>query len=390
MEQAARLSQIKPSPTLDMNAKATQMRAQGVNVISLAVGQPDFLTPDHICYAGIKAITGGQHKYTPVDGTPEIKQAVIDKFRRDAGLDYSPAEIVVTAGGKHALYGLAQATLGAGDEIIIPSPYWVSYPPIAILADATPVIAETTREEGFKLSPEKLRAAITDKTKALVINSPSNPTGGTYNRDELLALAEICLEKDILIWSDEIYEKLVFGDQEFHCLAALKPELKDQVVILNGVSKTYAMTGWRIGYMAGPEKIARTVAKIQSQSTSNPCSIAQAAAVEALNGPQEFLQDWVEIFDRRRKLFLSLLSDLDCKIDPPTGAFYLFPDFSAYLGSKIADSVAMSEYLLEQAHVATVPGTAFGAEGFIRLSYATADELIEEGAARMKKALSAL
>lgn len=390
MKLADRLSQIKPSPTLAMNAKANEMRAAGVDVISLAVGQPDFLTPDHICYAGVSAITGGQHKYTPADGTAELKQAIINKYRTETGLDYSPAEVVVTCGGKHALYGLAQATLSPGDEIIIPAPYWVSYPPIAILAGATPVIVETTRESGFKMDADSFRAAITPKTKAVVLNSPSNPTGGTYTKDELLAVAEVALEHDLLIWSDEIYEKLIFGDTEFHCLATLKDELRDKVVVLNGVSKTYAMTGWRIGWLCAPEAVARGVAKIQSQSTSNPSSIAQAAAIAALEGPQDYLADWVELFDTRRKLFLDLLADTEMKVDPPTGAFYLFPDISAYLGGKLADSTALSEYLLTEAHVATVPGSAFGAPDFVRFSYATSEALIEEGVARMKAALAKL
>ncbi len=390
MELAARLSQIKPSPTLAMNAKAGQMRAQGIDVISLAVGQPDFLTPEHICRAGIDAITGGQHKYTPADGTPELKQAVIDKYRRECGLEYTPAEIVITCGGKHALYGLAQATLGPGDEVIIPAPYWVSYPPIAILAGATPVIVETSRENQFKLTPGQLEAAVTPKTKALILNSPSNPTGSTYTKDELLALIETALKYDFLIWSDEIYEKLIFGEQEFYCLASLGPELKERVVVLNGVSKTYAMTGWRIGWLAGPESVARGVAKIQSQSTSNPSSIAQAAALEALTGPQDFLAEWVETFDNRRRLFLDLLADLEVKIDPPTGAFYLFPDFSAYFRGGISGSSQLSEYLLEKAHVATVPGEAFGADNYIRFSYATSEELIEKGVARIKEALAQL
>jgi len=390
MALADRLSQIAPSPTLAMDAKAKAMKAQGIDVVSFGVGEPDFLTPEHICRAAVEAIKAGAHKYTAADGTPELKKAIIRKFERDAGLTYAPEEIVATCGGKHAIFELAMATLNQGDEVLIPAPYWVSYPPIAILAGARPVILETTASNGFKLDPDILAAAVTPRTKAVIINNPSNPTGTVYTRAELEALAEVVLDKGLLIWSDEIYEKLVFDGNESYCLASLRPELKDRVVVLNGVSKTYAMTGWRIGYLAGPREVARAVAKIQSQSTSNPCAVAQAAAAAALDGPEEELSRMVEIFDRRRRLLLELLGGLDVELAEPFGAFYIFPDFSAYLKGSIKDSTSLAEHLLEKAHVALVPGAAFGAEGFLRFSYATSEERIQEGMARVRKTLAQL
>ncbi|MBW1713108.1 MAG: pyridoxal phosphate-dependent aminotransferase [Deltaproteobacteria bacterium] len=390
MDLADRLSPIKPSPTLAMGARAKEMRAQGLDVISLATGEPDFPTPDHICLAATKAIVDGHHKYTAADGTPQLKEAIIRKFERDSALDYRPPEIVASCGGKHALFNLAQATLNPGDEVIIPAPYWVSYPDIVLLAGAKPIIVPTDRTTGFKMEPDQLRAALTGKTKAVIINNPSNPTGAVYTRQELLALAQVALEREILIWSDEIYEKLVFEGSQAHCLAGLGPEFKDRVVVLNGVSKTYAMTGWRIGYLAGPEKIARAVAKIQSQSTSNPCAIAQVAAAAALDGPSEEVERMRIIFDRRRRLCLDLMTGLEVALDPPLGAFYIMPDFSAYLQGPVKNSTALAEYILDKAQVATVPGQAFGAEGYLRFSYATSEDRIEEGLARIKNALAQL
>ena len=390
MELAARLKPIKPSATLAITAKAKEMRAQGIDVVSLSAGEPDFPTPAHICEAAIKAIRDGHHGYTAADGMPELKQAIIRKYQRDSGLDYTPAQVVATCGGKHAIYSLAQATLGPGDEVIIPAPYWVSYPPIVMLAGASPIIVQTDRASGFKMSPDQLKAALTDKTRAIIINSPSNPTGGVYSKEELAALAEVAFEKDLLIWTDDIYEKLVFEGREFHTVAALKPEYKDRVVVLNGVAKTYAMTGWRIGYLTGPENVARAVSKIQSQSTSNPCTPAQFAAVAALDGTQEPVEEMRQAFDRRRLLIMDLLKKLEVEVDPPLGSFYVFPDFSAYLGGKIQDSAALSAYFLEEAKVASVPGVAFGSEGYVRFSYATSDENIKEAVARLEKALGNL
>ncbi len=390
MELAARLKPIKPSATLAISAKAKEMKAQGIDVVSLSAGEPDFPTPEHICEAAIKAIRDGHHGYTAADGMPELKEAVIRKYRRDSGLDYTPAQVVATCGGKHAIYSLAQATLGPGDEVIIPAPYWVSYPPIVMLAGATPVIVQTDRGSGFKMSPDQLREALSDRTKAIIINSPSNPTGGIYTKEELAALAEAAFERDVLIWTDDIYEKLVFEGQQFHTVAALKPEYKDRVVILNGVAKTYAMTGWRIGFLTGPENVARAVAKIQSQSTSNPCTPAQFAAVAALDGTQEPVEEMRRAFDRRRLLIMELLGKLNVTVDPPLGAFYVFPDFSAYLGGRIKDSAGLCAYLLDQAKVASVPGVAFGSEGYVRFSYATSDENIEEAVARLEKSLANL
>lgn len=387
MTLAARLAPIKPSATLAISAKAKEMRAAGVDVLSLAAGEPDFPTPAHVCEAAIQAIKDGHHGYTAADGMPSLKEAVIEKFQKDSGLNYTPAEIVIGCGGKQGIFNLAQATLDPGDEVIIPGPYWVSYPPIVMLAGATPVIIPSDQSTGFKITADQFREACTDQTKAIIICSPSNPTGGVYTKEELLALAEVALEKNVLIWSDEIYEKLVFEGLEFHCMASLMPELKDQVVVLNGVSKTFAMTGWRIGYIAGPEKIARGVAKIQSQSTSNPSTPAQFAAEAALRGPLDAVWEMKEAFDRRRKLICNLLSDMDVELDPPLGAFYVFPDFSNYIKGEIKGSTDLAAFLLEKAHVASVPGEAFGAEGYLRFSYATSDEAIEEGVARIRKAL---
>jgi aspartate aminotransferase len=387
MELAQRLAPIKPSPTLAMDARAKEMRRQGLDVIGFAAGEPDFRTPDHICLAAIKAIVDGAHGYTAADGLPELKAAIIRKFQRDAGLTYAPDEVVATCGGKHALYNLAQATLNPGDEIIIPGPYWVSYPDIALLAGAKPVILPTERTSGFKISPAQLQAALTPRTKAVIINSPSNPTGAVYSKSELLALTEVLLDRDLLIWSDEIYEHLIFSAEPFACVAGLKPELKEKVAVLSGVSKTYAMTGWRIGYLAGPKAVARAVAKVQSQSTSNPATVAQLAAVAALDGPQECVAAMKAAFNRRRRLFMDLLKDLKVVCDPPQGAFYVFPDFSAYLGGRVKDSAELSEYLLDKAHLATVPGSAFGAEGYVRFSYAISDAQIKAGLERLKKAL---
>jgi len=390
MDLAERLSSIKPSATLAISAKAKAMRAQGLDVVSLAAGEPDFPTPEFICRAAIQAIKDGHHGYTAADGMPELKQAVRAKYQRETGLDYTPDQVVVTCGGKHAIYGLAQATLNPGDEVIIPAPYWVSYPSIVILAGARPVFVPTDRATGFKMTPDQFKAALTDKTRALIFNSPSNPTGAVYTREEMLALAEVALEREILIWSDEIYEKLVFGGREFHCLAGLREELKERVVTLNGVAKTYAMTGWRIGFLAGPEKIARGVARIQSQSTSNPATPSQFAALAALNGPPEPVEEMRQAFDRRRVLILDLLKSLKVKVDPPWGAFYILPDFSAYLKGRIRDSAALASYLLDQAKVATVPGVAFGAEGHLRFSYATSEAQIREAVSRLAEALDKL
>jgi aspartate aminotransferase len=379
-----------------MNAKALSMRAAGVDVISFGVGEPDFDTPKHIREEAIRAIEEGFTRYTAVGGIPELKDAIIEKFRRDNDLSYEPDEVMVSCGGKHVLYNLAQAFLNPGDEVIIPAPYWVSYPPIVILAGASPVIVGTQEADDFKLSPESLEKAITPRTRLLILNSPSNPTGSVYTESELRALIEVILKYNIWVISDEIYEKLIFDDRPFHSVAQLSEEAKSKTFVVNGVSKTYAMTGWRIGYVAGPRQIMAGMTKIQSQSTSNPNSIAQKAAVAALNGPQDSIEAMVEAFVSRREYLLERLNAIKgvhCNV--PGGAFYAFPNFSHYFnaeteGRAIKGSVDLCEYLLTEARVALVPGIAFGDDSFMRFSYATGLETIKEGLDRIESALGKL
>ncbi|MBW1769739.1 MAG: pyridoxal phosphate-dependent aminotransferase [Deltaproteobacteria bacterium] len=391
-----RISNIKPSPTLAMNAKALSMRAAGIDVISFGVGEPDFDTPRHIREAAAQAIEEGFTRYTAVGGIPELKDAIVEKFRHDNNLNYESDEVMVSCGGKHVLYNLAQAFLNPGDEVIIPAPYWVSYPPIVTLAGANPVVVGTKEEDDFKLSPESLEAAITPGTRLLVLNSPSNPTGSVYTESELRALTEVVSKHDIWVVSDEIYEKLIFDDRPFYSIAQVSEEAKSKTFIVNGVSKTYAMTGWRIGYVAGPREIIAGMTKIQSQSTSNPNSIAQKAAVAALNGSQDSIRAMLEAFDERRQYLvqrLNAIKGVHCNM--PGGAFYAFPDFSHYFnaetaGETIKGSVDLCEYLLTEARVALVPGMAFGDEDFIRFSYATGLETIKEGLDRIENALEKL
>ncbi len=394
---AERATRIKPSPTLQMDTKAKEMKAQGIDVLSFSVGEPDFDTPEHIKDAAIRALREGKTKYTPVGGIPELKEAIIEKFKRDNSLDYKPEEIIVSCGAKHSLYNIAQAILSPGDEVIIPSPYWVSYPAQVLLNDGTPVIVETSEDEGFTLSAEALKEKITPKTKAIMLNYPSNPTGLTYSVDALSKIAEIAIENNIYIISDEVYEKLLYDGLKHTSIASLSEEIKSKTLVVNGISKAYSMTGWRIGYTAGPAEIIKAMTKIQSQSTSNPTSIAQWASVEALKGPQDFLDDMVAEFDQRRKLLVDELNKIDgisCRM--PQGAFYAFPNITGVLGKKtpegevISDSSALAMYLLEKAHVALVPGSAFGAEGYIRISYATSRENILEGIKRIREALDRL
>ncbi len=393
---ASRLSKIKPSATLAVDAKAKAMRAEGIDVVNFGVGEPDFDTPEHIKEAAIKAIQDGFTKYTPVDGIPELKEAIIDRIKQDLGVEYSLSNVLVSCGGKHSLYNIFMALVGKGDEVIIPAPYWVSYPPMVLLAEGEPVIVETREENGFKILPDELASSITPRTKAIILNSPSNPTGSLYTKEELIAIGKILLEKDIYLISDDIYYRILFDNYEFHSIVSLIPELKDKVIMVNGVSKTYSMTGWRIGYMLGPDEVITAARKIQSQSTSNPTSIAQKAAVSALNGPQDCIDEMVQEFAKRRKRILELLDELPgVTCYPPEGAFYVFPNFSAYFGKtwngkKIEGSVSLSEFFLEEAHVALVPGEAFGADEFIRFSYATSMDRIEEGLRRIKDVLDKL
>lgn len=393
---AERVKKIKPSPTLAMDAKAKAMKAQGLDIVNFGVGEPDFDTPEHVKEAAIKAIRDGFTKYTPVGGIDELKEAIIQKFKNDNNLEYTKEEILVSCGAKHSLYNIAQALYDPGDEIIIPSPYWVSYPDQVLLNDATPVFLKTYEEDSFMLRPDFLESKITKKTKAIILNSPSNPTGLTYNKKTLEAIAEIALKHNVYIISDEIYEKLVYENTEFISIASLSKDIKDKTIVINGLSKSHAMTGWRIGYAAGPKDIIKAMTNIQSQSTSNPSSIAQKAAVAALTGHQDFISVMHAEFDKRRKFLiegLNSIEDISCL--KPTGAFYAFPNISKLYGKKagarqINSSLDMAMYLLEDANVALVHGEAFGDDNYIRISYATSMENIKKGLERIKEAVSKL
>jgi len=391
-----RAKSLRPSPTLAINAKAKSMQAQGIHVISFGAGEPDFDTPENIKKAAKKAIDDGFTKYTPVGGMDDLKDAIINKFRRDSQLTYKRSEIIVSCGGKHSFYNLAQAIFGHGDEVIIPAPFWVSYPPMVSLAGGSPVIVETKEKNEFKITPEDLKKAITPKTKALIINSPSNPTGSAYTKKELERIAEIAISKDFFVISDEIYEKIVYDGFQFISIASLSEEMKKKTIIVHGVAKTYAMTGWRIGYTAGSEEIISAMNNIQSQSTSNPTSIAQKASVEALAGPQDEVGKMVSAFAQRRHYIVDRLNKIPgvfCY--KPAGAFYVFPNFSSYYGKsyqgkKIENSTHLADFFLDVARVAVVPGVEFGADPFERLSYATSMEDIQEGLNRIEEALKKL
>ncbi len=391
-----RARNLKPSPTLAITAKAKSMTAQGIHVISFGAGEPDFDTPDNIKKAAIRAIESGFTKYTAAGGIDELKDAVIEKFQRDNQLTFKRSEILISCGGKHAIYNLAQALFDQGDEVIIPAPYWVSYPAIVELANAIPVVIETGEKDDFKVKPEDLFRAITPKTKALVLNSPSNPTGSAYAKGDLEKIAEIAVTKNIFLISDEIYEKIVYDGFKFESIASLGEEIRKKTVIVHGVAKTYSMTGWRIGYTAGPEEIVTAMTNIQSQSTSNPNSIAQKASVEALLGPQQEVDRMVSAFDQRRNYIVDRLNGMKgVSCYKPVGAFYVFPNFSSYhgrsyQGKKIVNSSDLAAFLLEVARVAVVPGIEFGAGAFQRLSYATSMEDIREGLNRIEEALTKL
>jgi len=385
-----RASEAEESVTLAITAKANQMREQGIDVISFSAGEPDFDTPEHIKKAAGDAMAKGQTKYTPASGLPALRKAIAAKFQRDNGLTYDPAQIVVSCGAKHSLYNVMQAILEEGDEAIIPAPYWVSYPAMVKCTGATPVIVNTEEKDGLKMRPDQLRKAITERTKVLVLCSPSNPTGMVYTAAELKAVADVCIEKDILVISDEIYEKLVFG-VPFASIATVAPALRDKVIVVNGASKAYAMTGWRIGYAAGPKEIMTAVGRMQSQSTSNATSIAQYATIAALEGEQDCVEKMRVEYAKRRDYIVGRLRKIPgVACGEPQGAFYVFPRVSALYGKKhqgkaITGSVAMAETLLERAHIAVVPGSGFGADDYIRLSYATSMEKIEKGVDRLEK-----
>jgi len=386
-----RLSAVKPSPTLAITARAAEMRTAGKDIIGLGAGEPDFDTPEPIKAAAIQAIHNGFTKYTAVDGTKNLKQAIIDKFKNDNGFSYNLKQILVSSGGKQSFYNLAQALLNKGDEVIIPAPYWVSYPDIALLADATPIIIETTQAQNFKVSAEQLRAAITDKTRLFVINSPSNPTGVAYSKDELNALAEVLLDyPNIIIATDDMYEHILWNKGSFVNILNACPELYNRTMVLNGVSKAYSMTGWRIGYAAGPEEIISGMRKVQSQSTSNPCSISQVAAEEALKGDQRYIDTMVVAFKKRHDYMvegLNKLPGIECLTSD--GTFYVFPNIEKLCANleNIDNDLDLAEFLIEQAGVALVPGSAFGCPGHIRISIATSMENLQESLVRIKKAI---
>ncbi len=385
------VKKIKPSATIAVSMKAAELRRAGKDVIGLGAGEPDFDTPEHIKQAGIEAIQSGQTKYTAVDGTPELKAAVINKFQRENGLSFQPANILVSSGAKHSIFNLMKAVLNPGDEVIIPAPYWVSYPDMAVLTGGQPVIVPTTQEQRFKITPAQLEAAITPRTKLLILNSPSNPTGMAYSHDELKALGEVLKRHpQVLVATDDIYEHIYWGKEPLTNLGILYPELMDRLVFINGVSKAYAMTGWRIGYAAGPEAIITAMRKIQSQSTSNPCSISQAASVAALNGDQSCLQPMQEAFKQRHDYLVKALNEIpgfSCL--PGDGAFYAFPDVSAAMEKLgIENDVDFATWLLENAEVAVVPGTPFGAPGHVRFSFATSLDTLQEAVKRIHQALA--
>lgn len=390
-----RINALSESQTIQMNQKSRELKEQGVDVINLTIGEPDFNTPEHIKAAGIKAINDNLSHYPPVAGFPELKKAIVQKLKNDNGLDYTPEQIVVSGGAKHSLANVLQCIVNNGDEVIIPAPYWVSYIELVKLAEGTPVIVDAGVETKFKITPEQLEVSITDKTKAILFNSPSNPTGSVYSREEMEALAAV-LDRypHVYIISDEIYEKINFVGQ--HVGFAEFDSLKERTIVINGASKGYAMTGWRIGYIAAPLAIAKAVTKLQGQYTSGVCSIAQAASIQAFVGDQQCVEDMRLAFNRRRDLVLDIVKDIPgFKVAVPDGAFYIFPDISDYFGKangsyQINSSMDMSVYLLGEAHVASVPGSAFGSENCVRFSYAAADDLLVEAFNRVKVALAKL
>ncbi|MFP9126650.1 pyridoxal phosphate-dependent aminotransferase [Niallia sp. BSM11] len=382
-----RVSALTPSTTLAITAKAKSLKEEGHDVIGLGAGEPDFNTPQNIIDAAVKSMNEGHTKYTPAAGLPLLKKAIINKLQRDQGLSYEPNQIIVTNGAKHGLYTLFQVLLDEGDEVIIPIPYWVSYPEQVKLADGVPVFVNGVEENEFKITPEQLKSAITPRTKAVIINSPSNPTGMIYSKEELLALGEICLEHNILIISDEIYEKLVYGDNEHVSIASLSPELKEATIVINGVSKSHSMTGWRIGYAAGNKAIISAMTNLASHSTSNPTTPSQYATIEAYEGPQDSLEKMKAAFSERLDIIHKKLNDIPgITCLKPNGAFYLFPNIEKAVElTGYADADKFATALLEEALVAVIPGSGFGADNYIRLSYATSLELLEKAVDRIHR-----
>ena len=392
------IQRIQPSATLAVTAKAAELKRQGRDIIGLGAGEPDFDTPDFVKEAAIEAIRRGETKYTAVDGTPALKEAVRGKFKRDNGLDYGLDQITVNVGGKQTIFNALVATIGPGDEVVIPAPYWVSYPDIVAFTGATPVFVAAGIDAGFKITPAQLDAAITPRTRWLILNSPSNPTGAGYTAAELRALGEV-LKRHAHVWvlSDDMYEHIVYEGFTFSTIAQVCPELYDRTLTVNGASKAYAMTGWRIGFAGGPAPLIKAIGKLQSQSTSNPCSIAQAAAVAALNGPQDFLAERRAAFQARRDLVVSMLNQtVGLRCHRPEGAFYVYPDCAGLIGKKtpggatIADDEQVAAYLLESEGVAVVHGGAFGGSPAFRISYATSADILEEACKRIQRACAAL
>lgn len=393
---ADRTKLIKPSVTLAIAAKAGKLRAEGVDVVNFSAGEPDFDTPEHIKAAAVEALRKGMTKYTDVKGIEPLRQAVADSYCRDHDLSYRKEDVLVSCGAKHSVYNIFQAVVNPGDEVVIPAPYWVSYSDMALLAGGVPKLIPSDESSGFRITAEQLRAALTPRTRVFVLNSPCNPTGATYSRDELLALTGVLEERDCLVLADDIYDKIIYDGFQVHNILALCPALRDRTIIVNGVSKSYAMTGWRIGYALGPSDVIAAASKIQSQSTSNPTSIAQFAALEAIRGPQDEVAAMVREFQKRRDIIVERLNAIDgitCR--KPEGAFYVFPNIGGLLnksgrGKKLSSPCEIADYLLEEAKVAAVPGEDFGSNAHIRFSYATSLEDIEKGCARIREALRKL
>jgi aspartate aminotransferase len=398
MKFSKRIQNVSPSMTLAIDAKAKEMKANGEDVIGFGAGEPDFNTPERIKQAGIKAIENNETRYTPVGGSDLLKEAIITKLQRDNGLHFEKNQILASCGAKHSFYNLAQVLWQAGGEIIIPAPYWVSFPEMVILSGAKPVIVHAGADQDFKITPEQLEGSITPNTRAVVINSPSNPTGSAYNKDELEKIAEVALRHNLLIITDEIYEQIVFDGFQHTSIASISKEVQKHCVVINGVSKSYAMTGWRIGYIAaGDPEITKQAGKLQGQSTSNPCAVSQAASIEALAGPLDEVHEMVKEFQKRRDIIVERLSQIPgVSCNTPKGSFYSFPDFSGVYGKKdmngkvLEGSIDLAEYLLTAEKVAIVPGIAFGADDHARLSFATSMENIEAGVQRIKEAISRL
>ena len=396
MKLSSRAERLKPSATLTITAKAKELKSQGVDVIGFGAGEPDFDSPDHVKDNAIKAIRDGLTKYTVVGGIDELKDAIINRLREDHGLEYEKSEIIVSTGAKHSLYNLIQVLIDSGDEVIVPAPYWVSYPEQITLAEGTPVILNTREEDGFKIDPEELKKHITPSTKALILNYPSNPTGATYNEEELRAIVDVAMDAGLIIISDEIYEKILYNGLKHTSVASLGEDVKKSTILVNGVSKTYSMTGWRIGYAAGDKDVISAMSKLQGQSTSNPTSISQWAAIAAFSGPHDEIVRRTGEFEERKNYIverLNAIPGLHCF--SPQGAFYVFPNVSGYYGKEydgkvIKDSLDFTEYILVEAKVAVVPGVAFGSDDHVRISYATSMDDIVKGMDRIEEALGRL